>query len=183
MSLDRIKVVAGSIVDLDVGAIVNAANKSLLGGGGVDGVIHRAAGSNLLDDCRALGGCDVGDAKITPGHRLKAGYVIHTVGPIWRGGNNNEDALLAKCHQNSLSLARKHQIESIAFPAISTGAYSFPLDRAAKIAIESVGNFLATDDSTLQIIFCMIESKSFKAFSAALATATTQSTHPQRSTQ
>ena len=151
---DRIEIVAGDITKLELDAIVNAADPSLLGGGGVDGAIHRAAGPELLDECRALGGCSTGEAKITKGHGLPADWVIHTVGPVWHGGKADEDRLLGACYRNSLELARQHQIRSIAFPSISTGAYRFPLELAAKIAIETVTAFLETDGEIRKVVFC-----------------------------
>ena len=151
---ERIEVVADDITRLELDAIVNAADTSLLGGGGVDGAIHRAAGPELVDECRALGGCSTGEAKITKGYGLPADWVIHTVGPVWHGGKADEDQLLADCYRNSLELARQHQIRSIAFPSISTGAYRFPFELAAKIAIETVVDFLETDEEIRKIVFC-----------------------------
>jgi O-acetyl-ADP-ribose deacetylase len=145
-SSNRIKIIEGDIVKLEVDAIVNAANSTLLGGGGVDGAIHRAAGSGLLEECRTLNGCPVGEAKITKGHLLPAKWVIHTVGPIWRGGRAGEDNLLASCYRKSLELAREYSIKTIAFPAISTGAYHFPSERAAGIAVSEIGKFLQEND-------------------------------------
>ena len=139
----RLEVVCGDITGEAVEAIVNAANPTLLGGGGVDGLIHRAAGPGLLADCRTLGGCATGEAKITGGYELPARYVIHTVGPVWRGGGHGEDGLLASCYRNSLMLAREHGIRTIAFPSISTGAYGFPVERAAAIAVREIERFLA----------------------------------------
>ncbi len=138
---------------MKVDAIVNAANNSLLGGGGVDGAIHRAAGPALLEECQTLDGCPTGQAKITGGYQLPADYVIHTVGPVWYGGNNNEEKLLASCYYNSLLLATRHKCKTVAFPAISTGVYHFPLEEAAKIAISEVINFLSNDDLIEKIIF------------------------------
>ena len=150
---DRIFVEQGDITKLKADAIVNAANTSLLGGGGVDGAIHRAAGPELLEYNRRLGGCQTGEAKISPGFRLPAKYVIHTVGPIWRDGNHNEDELLANCYRNSLEMAIENDVKTIAFPSISTGAYHFPLERAAKIAIREVKNFLDKNDKLEKVIF------------------------------
>jgi len=142
------------ITQLDVDAIVNAANTSLMGGGGVDGAIHRAAGQQLVAECMTLNGCPTGEAKITKGYRLKARHVIHTVGPVWHGGRDGERELLQSCYRNSLKLAAKHGLQSIAFPCISTGVYRFPADQAAEIAVESVRQFLETPSSIQTVIFC-----------------------------
>jgi O-acetyl-ADP-ribose deacetylase (regulator of RNase III) len=138
----RLSLVVADITRLDVQAIVNAANNTLLGGGGVDGAIHRAAGPELLEECRGIGGCPTGEARITKGHCLPARWIIHTVGPIWRGGGFREDELLARCYKNCFSLADRHGIKSIAFPAISAGAYGFPLERACRIALSEMKAFL-----------------------------------------
>jgi O-acetyl-ADP-ribose deacetylase (regulator of RNase III) len=150
----RIAVVQGDLTRLEVDAVVNAANASLLGGGGVDGAIHRAAGPRLLEECRTLGGAATGEAKITKGYNLPARYVIHAVGPVWKGGGHREDELLAACYRNSLWLAAAHGIGTIAFPAISTGAYGFPLERATRLALCEVTAFLDGHPSIRQVIFC-----------------------------
>jgi O-acetyl-ADP-ribose deacetylase (regulator of RNase III) len=143
------------ITTLDVDAIVNAANRSLLGGGGVDGAIHRAAGPGLLTECRTLGGCETGSAKITGGHRLKARYVIHAVGPVWAGGSRGEDDLLASCYRTALALAAGHRLGTIAFPSISTGVYGFPADRAARIAVGAVASEVAASPRGFaRVVFC-----------------------------
>ena len=144
--MNRFSVCKGDIVKAKTEAIVNAANTSLLGGGGVDGAIHRAAGEQLLEECRKIGGCPTGEARITAGYKLKAKYVIHTAGPIWRGGKWKEEELLANCYRNSLELAKEHGIHSIAFPAISTGVYRFPMELAAKIAVREILTFMEKSD-------------------------------------
>ena len=144
---ERIGVLQADITQCKVDAIVNAANPALLGGGGVDGAIHRAAGPELLEECRSLGGCETGHAKITSGYNLPATWIIHTVGPVWANGENGEDALLASCYRSSLELAVKCFIRTIAFPSISTGAYRFPLERAARIALKTVSSFLEKHDT------------------------------------
>ncbi|MBC6476104.1 MAG: O-acetyl-ADP-ribose deacetylase [Hormoscilla sp. GM102CHS1] len=153
MVLERIKIVQGDITKQQVDAIVNAANSSLLGGGGVDGAIHRAAGPQLLAECRQLKGCATGEAKITSGYNLPAKWVIHTVGPIWRGGDNREEELLARCYRSCLTIAESYDIKTIAFPSISTGAYGFPVERAAPIALREVKQFLESKEAIGQVIF------------------------------
>ncbi len=149
---DRIELVRGDITRLKVDAIVNAANRSLLGGGGVDGAIHRAAGPELMKECASLGGCETGAAKITNGYKLPATWVIHTVGPVWANGENDEDRLLAACYRNCLELAVKCFVRTLAFPSISTGAFRFPLERAARIALKEIRNFLAVDTTLEKVL-------------------------------
>jgi O-acetyl-ADP-ribose deacetylase (regulator of RNase III) len=167
--MNRISILEGDITTLAVDAIVNAANRSLLGGGGVDGAIHRAAGPGLLEECRKLGGCPTGEARITNGYRLPARWVIHTVGPVWHGGGNSEDELLARCYRNSLALAVEKGAKTIAFPAISTGVYGFPLERAARIAITETANFLTNDPSISKVIHVCFGAHALKVFREALA--------------
>jgi O-acetyl-ADP-ribose deacetylase len=150
----QLEIIVADITTLSVDAIVNAANSSLLGGGGVDGAIHRAAGPELVAVCRMLHGCKTGDAKITKGYRLKAAHVIHTVGPVWNGGTLGEDALLASCYRRSMELCRDHSLTSVAFPAISTGIYRFPADRAADIAVRTTIETLAAAPSVARVVFC-----------------------------
>ena len=161
----RIKILQSDITTLDVDAIVNAANKSLLGGGGVDGAIHRAAGPELLEECRTLNGCETGQAKITSGYKLKAKFVIHTVGPVWKGGNKREAELLASCYRNSLQLAAEKGIRTIAFPSISTGVYGYPVEKAAEIASREVQRFLETDEDIEEVIFVCFSDSDYAVYS------------------
>ncbi len=164
IATNRIEVIQGDITKLTVDAIVNAANRSLLGGGGVDGAIHQAAGPKLLDECRKLNGCDTGQAKITSGYNLPARFIIHTVGPIWHGGISNEEVLLKNCYKNSLSLAGEYKLESVAFPNISTGIYGFPKDLAANIAVNEVKTFLNQPASITKVIFVCFDRENYMLY-------------------
>lgn len=166
--MTEIELVSGDITQLQVDAIVNAANSSLLGGGGVDGAIHRAAGPALLDECRKLNGCDTGMAKHTSGYNLPAKYIIHTVGPIWSGGNNNEEELLSSCYANSLKIAEELTLKSIAFPNISTGIYGFPKDRAAGIAIREVKKYILKETTLQNITFVTFDSENYMLYQSLL---------------
>lgn len=158
----------GDIVEADVDAIVNAANETLLGGGGVDGAIHRAAGPDLLAHCRTLGGCPTGEARLTPGFRLRARYVIHTVGPVWQGGDANEDALLETCYRNVMALARRHDVRRIAFPAISTGVYRFPVERATAIAVRTVRDEMRAGGGVRDVLFVCYNAAALAAYDAEI---------------
>jgi O-acetyl-ADP-ribose deacetylase (regulator of RNase III) len=160
----RIELVRGDITSQGVDAIVNAANTTLLGGGGVDGAIHRAAGPELLSECRKLGGCPPGEARITGGYRLKASHVIHTVGPVWHGGRHSEDESLRNCYRNSLKLAEENGVKTIAFPSISTGAYHFPMERASRIAVETVRDYLKKSWKIEKVIFVCYSQGDFKVY-------------------
>jgi O-acetyl-ADP-ribose deacetylase (regulator of RNase III) len=165
---NKIEIHKGDITRLKVDAIVNAANTSLLGGGGVDGAIHRAAGPELLEFNRKLGGCPTGEAKISPGFKLPAKFIIHTVGPVWNGGEHNEDKLLANCYRNSLKLAFENGIKTIAFPAISTGVYRFPLERATKIAVTEVKKFLEKNESIEKVIFVCFDEETYETYMSTI---------------
>lgn len=163
-----IEAIQGDITALALDAIVNAANESLLGGGGVDGAIHRAAGPGLLEECRKLGGCPTGEARITGGHRLKARHVVHAVGPVWHGGTHDEDVLLAGCYRACFALAAQHGIRSIAFPAISTGVYRFPRDRACRIAVTETRAFTARSTTVARVMFCCFDAETLALYRAEL---------------
>jgi O-acetyl-ADP-ribose deacetylase (regulator of RNase III) len=163
-----IEALSGDITRLEVDAIVNAANETLLGGGGVDGAIHRAAGPELLAECRTIGFCPTGEARITKGYRLKARHVIHTVGPVWRGGGSDEELLLAGCYRASLGLAARHRLRSLAFPAISTGIYGFPKPRAAAIALAETRGFLASDCTIERVLFCCFDTETLALYQRAV---------------
>jgi O-acetyl-ADP-ribose deacetylase (regulator of RNase III) len=169
MSADPVEILQGDITLLQVDAIVNAANNSLLGGGGVDGAIHRAAGAELLEECRSLHGCPTGEARITRGYNLPASHVIHTVGPVWHGGEHQEAQLLASCYRNSLQLAVDNNLHSIAFPAISCGVYGYPIDQASAIAVSEVRKFLRDDSSLHKIIFVAFNEELHQTLQRALA--------------
>lgn len=167
--MTALRAIAGDITKLEVGAIVNAANSSLLAGGGVCGAIHRAAGPELEDECRRLGGCGTGEAKITDGYRLPAPYVIHSVGPVWHGGNHGEAEMLASCYVSSLALAEEREISSIAFPAISTGIYGYPVAYAAKVAVSAVRSYTSATGFPREVIFCCFSPGDLKMYESELA--------------
>lgn len=167
--MERIKIVQGDITQLKVDAIVNAANTSLLGGGGVDGAIHRAAGPQLLEECKTLKGCRTGLAKITKAYQLPSKYVIHTVGPVWHGGNRGEDQLLASCYKESFEIAIKHSIKTVAFPAISCGIYGYPIAEAVKIALRETTQFLALHPSLEAVYFVCFDKLTFDTYQQAIS--------------
>ncbi|MFH0792962.1 MAG: O-acetyl-ADP-ribose deacetylase [bacterium] len=166
--MDRLEIVEGDITKQDVDAIVNAANTTLLGGGGVDGAIHRAAGPPLLAECSKLGGCKTGQAKMTKGYRLPARHVIHTVGPVWRGVGSREDSLLASCYKSCLEIVEKHGLKSVAFPSISTGAYGFPIERASRIALREIKEFLEKNETVEKVVVVCFERSDFDCYQQAL---------------
>jgi O-acetyl-ADP-ribose deacetylase (regulator of RNase III) len=167
----RLEIVVADITTLTVDAIVNAANTSLLGGGGVDGAIHRAAGPDLLAECRALGGCPTGEARVTAGYRLPARHVIHTPGPVWHGGGRDEERLLASCYRSCFTLVERHGLRSVAFPSISTGIYGFPVDRAAGIALREMLDFLARTPAADRVVACCFSERDRRTYEAARAEA------------
>ena len=162
--MNKIKIIQGDITKLAVDAIVNAANSSLLGGGGVDGAIHRVAGRELLEECRLLGGCETGQAKITKGYKLPARFVIHTVGPVWRGGAHGEAELLYACYRNSQVLAAQNEVKTIAFPCISTGVYGYPFDAACEVALRAIGDFFREDTSISEVLLCCFDNADFSRY-------------------
>ena len=161
---NRISILIGDITKQNVDAIVNAANQTLLGGGGVDGAIHRVAGPELLEECKTLGGCQTGEAKITKGYNLPAEYVIHTVGPIWGSGSRNEEGELANCYRNSFRLVEEYNIKTIAFPSISTGAYRFPIEKASKIALDEIKNFLTKNDEVKEVLVVCFDENTYNKY-------------------
>ncbi|WP_245412258.1 O-acetyl-ADP-ribose deacetylase [Notoacmeibacter ruber] len=167
--LDRIEVIVGDITALSVDAVVNAANESLLGGGGVDGAVHRAAGKDLLAECRTLGGCPTGEARITGGYKLPARHVIHTVGPVWHGGDRREEALLRSAYRNSLRLASENACESVAFPAISTGVYAYPKPAAANVAVSEIATFLRNHKLPKTVVLCAFDETTAELYRSRLA--------------
>jgi len=163
-----LRALQANIVTFSVDAIVNAANSSLLGGGGVDDAIHRAAGPQLLEECRNLGGCQVGEAKLTKGYKLPARFVIHTVGPVWRGGENGEPELLASCYRNSMAIAFKNRMKSIAFPSISTGVYGYPITLAAGVAVKTIRNAIGQPSNIEEVLFCCFSQKDLEVYESLL---------------